>query len=140
MTRPTATLLQRLRARLWYAWGLSLCYTGHRTAERSFYEAGVGAFKRAAALWPGFAQAHYRSGIIKGREMGHYRAAIIDLDRATSLSPEWPEPYLQRGLFHRFHGEPPEAIAELERYVALAGAGYWRDEARRQIDMLRAEL
>jgi tetratricopeptide (TPR) repeat protein len=140
MTSSTTTsLLQRLRARLWYAWGLSLCYTGHRTAERSYYEAGVEAFKRAASLWPQFAPAHYRSGIIKGREMGHYRAAIIDLDRATNLSPEWPEPYLQRGLFHRFNNSPAEAISELERFIELGGSGFWRGEAERQLMLIRAD-
>lgn len=141
MLRPTTTsLLVRLRARFWYAWGLSLCYSGHRTAERSYYESGVGAFKRAIGLWPEFAQAHYRSGIIKGREMGHYRAAIIDLDRATNLSPDWPEPYLQRGLFHRFNNSPDEAISELERFIELGGSGFWRGEAERQLMLIRADI
>jgi tetratricopeptide (TPR) repeat protein len=131
---------QRLQARFWYAWGMSLCYSGQRTADRSFYEAAVSAFQRATRLWPTFASAFYRSGLIKGREMGLYRAAIIDLDRATNVMPEWPEPYLQRGLFHRFNNSPHEAISELERYIELGGTGFWRGEAERQIMLIRADL
>lgn len=138
-TLPTS-FWRRMQARFWYAWGLSLCHAGNRTADRSFYEAGITAFKRATILWPEYAQPFYQGGIIKGREMGHYRAAIIDLDRATRLCPEWPEPYLQRGLFHRFNNSPLEAIAELERYIELGGSGFWRAEAERQILRIRADL
>jgi hypothetical protein len=59
---------------------------------------------------------------------------------ASELRPNWADPYLQRGLFHRFHGHPQDAIADLERYISLADAGYWRDEAQRQLAMLRADL
>ncbi len=130
----------RLLARCWYAWGLSLCYNGHRLAERSFYESGVRAFGRATRLWPDFARAYYRSGLIRGRELGEYQAALADLGQAIALLPEWPDPYLQRGLFKRFHGETAAAIADLQCYIDLGGAGYWRSEAERQISLLRAEL
>jgi tetratricopeptide (TPR) repeat protein len=139
-TTTTTSFWRRLRARFWYAWGLSLCYSGQRAAERSFYESAVSSFQRATRLWPEFALAYYRSGLIKGREMGLYRAAIIDLDRATNLLPEWPEPYLQRGLFHRFNNSPQEAISELERFIELGGTGFWRTEAERQLMLIRADL
>lgn len=135
----SASLLRRVRARLWYAWGLSLCYNGNRSADRSFYQAGIASFSRAAALWPEMASAYYRRGLIRGRELGEYQAAIRDLERASALRPEWPEPYLQRGLFHRFHGQPAAAAPELRRYIELAAPGYWRDEAGRQLALIQGE-
>lgn len=133
-------LWERLRARWWYIWGLSLCYRGNRAHEQSYYRAGVESFGRALRIWPGYAPAHYRRGLIRGRELAEHRAAIADLSRASELRPDWADPYLQRGLFQRFHGDPRAAIADLERYVALADAGYWRDEAMRQIELIRGEL
>lgn len=135
-----SSLVARLQARCWYAWGLSLCYTGNRLHDRSYYRAGVDAFQRAVKCWPRFAQAWYRRGLMRGRELGEYAAAIADLEQASGLRPEWPEPYLQRGLFHRFNNSPRQASAELRRYLELAPAGYWRDEATRQLAQLASEL
>ncbi|GAB4442962.1 MAG: hypothetical protein OHK0015_42300 [Chloroflexi bacterium OHK40] len=137
--RSRTSPLGRLAARWWYLWGLSLCYSGHLLADRSFYRGGVWSFARAARLWPEFAAAHYQRGLIRGRELGEYAAAISDLERASALRPEWPEPYLQRGLLHRFNGAPGRAVGELRRFVELAPAGYWREEATRQIASLERE-
>ncbi len=133
---PRPALGNRLLARWHYAWGLSLCLAGHRTTERSFYTAGVAAFSRAAKIWPTFAPAFYRRGVIRGRELGEYQAAIADLTQAGMLQPDWPEPYLQRGLFHRFNHQTTAALTDLRRYMELAPAGFWRDEAERQIAIL----
>lgn len=134
-----ASLWARLLARWWYAWGLSLCYAGGRTHERSFFQAGVASLARATRCWPAFAAAHLQRGAIRGRELGEYAAAVTDLARAASLRPDWPEPYLQRGLLHRFNGRADLARADLAQYIALAPPGYWRDEAARQIEALQAE-
>ena len=83
--------------------------------------------------------ARVRARLIRGRELGEYAAAIADLERASVLRPEWPEPYLQRGLFHRFNGTSSQALAELGRFVELAPPGYWRDEASRQIAAIEGE-
>ena len=136
-SRPA--LGSRLLAHWHYAWGLSLCLAGHRTADQSFYAAGVAAFSRAAQIWPTFAPAFYRRGLIRGRELGEYRAAIADLDQAGALRPDWPEPYLQRGLFHRFNHQPTAALTDLRRYAELAPPGFWRDEAERQIALIAHE-
>jgi tetratricopeptide (TPR) repeat protein len=133
-------LWHRTHARWWYIWGLSLCYRGNRSHEQSDYRAGIESFSRALRVWPGYAPALYRRGVIRGRELGEHRAAIADLTRASEIRPDWADPYLQRGLFQRFHGDPHDAIADLERYIALAETGYWCDEARRLITMLRAEI
>lgn len=133
-SRPA--LGSRLLARWHYAWGISLCLAGHRLTDRSFYVAGVDAFSRAAQIWPTYAPAFYRRGLIRGRELGEYHAAIADLDQAGALQPDWPEPYLQRGLFHRFNHQPAAALVDLRRYTELASPGFWRDEAERQIVLI----
>lgn len=137
LARPS--LFRRLLARWWHIWGLSLCYTGASRADRTFYKAGAWSFRRATQLWPQYAQAHYQLGLIRGRELGEYQAAVADLERSSALRPDWPEPYLQRGLLHRFNHQPALAATELRRFIELAPPGYWRDEAQRQIAMLRDE-
>jgi tetratricopeptide (TPR) repeat protein len=139
MSRSLSRLLGRLSARWWYVWGLSLCYTGNTSSERSFYAAGAWSFARAARLWPDFAAAHYQLGLIRGRELREYKAAVLDLERASALRPEWPEPYLQLGLLHRFNGAAPLAAAALRKYLELAPTGYWREEAQQQLDALDEE-
>lgn len=131
---------QRLLAYWWYAWGQSVCHAGNRTAEQAFYRHGVRSFARATRLWPDFAPAYYWSGLIRGRELSEYSAAVADLGRAIALRPEWPEPYLQRGLFHRFNGAPAAALSDLQRYLELGGDPYWRSEAARHIQQLQVEL
>lgn len=134
------TPLRRALAYWWYAWGLSWCYWGIRGANQSFFRAGIRAFDRALRLWPGFAKGYYRRGLIRGRELGDHAAAIADMTRASELAPAWDAPYLQRGLFERFHGDQRAALADLGHYLTLARDPLWRGEAERQIAMIRAEL
>src|SRR5262245_45484009 len=94
---------RRILAYCWYGWGLSWCYWGIRTAEQSFFRAGIRAFDRAIRIWPQFAGGFYRRGIIRGRELSEHDAGVADLSRAIELAPDWADPYLQRGLFQRFH-------------------------------------
>ncbi|EFO81246.1 TPR repeat-containing protein [Oscillochloris trichoides DG-6] len=133
-------LWKQLYARWWYVWGLSLCYTGNRTCERAFYQAGVVSFGRALRIWPTYAHAYYQRGIIRGRELREPEAAIEDLSQASLLDPTWPEPYLHRGLLQRYHGDPHAAMVDLAYYVTLAEPGYWRTEALQQIEQLRSNL
>lgn len=133
------SLARRLLARWWYVWGLSLCYWGSRTHEPSFFRAGANAFGRATRWRPNLAQAYYQRGAVRGRELGEYEAAIADLTRAVELDPEWPEPYLQRGLHYRFNGDVEAAKSDLARYLELAPEGSWRDEAVRQLAALEGD-
>lgn len=131
---------RRALAYWWYAWGLSWCYWGLRTHDRLFFRAGIRSFSRAIRVWPDFAGAFYQRGLICGRELGEYQAAIDDLTRAISLHPVWPEPYLQRGLLQRFHGEPRTALEDLRHYLTIAESTEWRAEAERQIAMIEQDL
>lgn len=138
--QPTISPLRRILAYWWFAWGQSCCYWGIRTAERALFRAGISSFNTAIHTWPEFSGAYYRRGLIRGRELGEHREAIRDMTRVIELSPEWPEPYLQRGLFERFHGDQQAALADLQTYLSLGGDMYWRLEAERQIQQLRTEL
>lgn len=137
--QATATW-RRMLAYCWYAWGLSWCHWGIRTAEQAFFRAGIRSFDRAVRIWPQFAGGFYRRGVIRGRELSEHSAGIADLSRAIALSPDWAEPYLQRGLFQRFHGDLHAAIADLQHYITLTDDPFWRGEAERQITMIQAEL
>ncbi len=139
-TISTVSRWRRWLARWWYAWGLSLCHTGYRLTDRSFYEGGIRSFDRATGLWPTYPWAYYQRGLIRGRELNQYHAAVSDLTMAIELQPDWPEAYLQRGLFHRFNSVPEAALADLHYYLELGGEDYWQNEARRHISQLQAEL
>ncbi len=131
---------QRLQAGWWYLYGLSLCQIGLRTVDREVYRQAVRAFDRSLAVWPDLATVLYQRGLIRGRELGEYHAAIRDLEAATRIRPDWPDPYLQRGLFHRDRNHSRAAIAELTEYVRLAPPGFWRTEAERILAQIQAEL
>lgn len=139
MELTTTPLWRRFLARWWYAWGLSLCYAAGRAQDRKLFQAGARSFGRAIGSWPAFAQAYYQRGALRGRELGEYQGAVADLSRAAELDPSWPDPYLERGLLHRFNGAAAAAREDLTRYLELAPAGPWRDEAERQLAALGAE-
>ena len=123
-----------------YAWGLSWCAWGIRTASPALFRAGIRSFDRALRLWPAFARGYYRRGLIRGRELNEHAAGIADMGRAIAIDPQWPAPYLQRGLFERFHGDLRAALADLQQYVAISDDPFWRGEAERQIAMIQADL
>ncbi len=135
----TPTRWQRWRAQAWFFWGASLCYWGVQTHERALFRAGVGSFGRAIAAWPGMAAAYYRRGLIRGRELGEIAEAQADMTQAIALDGNWPEPYLQRGLFERFHGTPQAALSDLREFLRLGGSPTWRAEAERQITAIESE-
>ena len=140
MTEPVIAAWRRALAYWCYVWGLSWCAWGIRSANRSFFRAGIRSFDRALRLWPAFARSYYRRGLIRGRELNEHAAGIADMGRAIAIEPEWPAPYLQRGLFERFHGDPRAALADLQQYVAISDDAFWRSEAERQIAMIQAEI
>ena len=139
-TEPEIAAWRRALAYWWYAWGLSWCSWGLRSANQSFFRAGIRSFDRALRLWPAFARGYYRRGLIRGRELNEHAAGIADMGRAIAIDPEWPAPYLQRGFFELFHGDPRTALTDLQHYVAISDDTFWRGEAERQIAMIHTEL
>lgn len=133
---------QRLIAQAWFIWGQSISYWGNRLVSKTLYEWAVRAYGRAVSTWPEHAQAYCRRGVIRGRELNDYTGAVRDLTVAIELGPEWPEPYLQRGLLHRFHGAATaeRALADLRRYLELGPSEWWRVEVERQIANIESEI
>jgi tetratricopeptide (TPR) repeat protein len=130
---------RRYAAYACYYWGLSLNHWGLRTSEQSFYRAAVGSFQRAVGLWPQLSVAYYRSGLTRSRELGEYEQGIADFTQAITLDPEWPEPYLQRGLVQRFHGNLQAAVDDLRCYLSLETHSHWRQEAERQLAQIERD-
>lgn len=135
-----APFWRRALAYWWYAWGLSWCQWGLRSADPRYFRSGVRAFDRSIRVWPSFAAGVYRRGLIRGRELNQPHEAITDLTRAIALAPEWPDPYLQRGLLLRYSGSPEAAADDLRRFIALAPGSAWHAEAERQLAAIQHDL
>jgi tetratricopeptide (TPR) repeat protein len=133
---------QRLLSRIYFVWGQSCTYWGHRLLSQRTYRWAVGSYTRAHELDPAWGRPLLRRGMIRGRELDDYAGAIRDLTDAMERQPDWAEPYLQRGLLHAFHGfvSAQRAIDDFERFLALAPAHSWREEAEHQIQRLRADI
>lgn len=136
----TQLFVQRVIARAWLLWGLSLNQWGLITGSRSFYNAAISSFSHAARIWPAFAEAYLWRGIVRSRELGQHEQGLDDLGRAIEYAPELAEAYLRRGLIQRFHGDLHAAIADLRRFIALAPGSSWCAEAERQITQLEQEM
>ncbi|HEY1012727.1 MAG TPA: hypothetical protein VGE07_08495 [Herpetosiphonaceae bacterium] len=136
------SFVKRALSRWWFAWGQSTTYWANRMVSPRLYEEAVGSFTRATEYDPAWPRPLLRRGTIRGRELADYAGAVRDLTRAIELATQSPEPYLQRGLLHAFHGlhAAERAIDDFERFLELAPAHSWRDEARQQIGRLQAEL
>ncbi|KAB8140906.1 hypothetical protein F8S13_21915 [Chloroflexia bacterium SDU3-3] len=134
---PQLPLWRRWASYFFYAWGLSMTQWGLFTHERGFFGLARGSFGRALGLRPSFAAAYLRRGVLLCRELGEVAVGLEDLDRAVACAPEWGEAYLQRGLVRRFHGDPQQAAADLERFLALEPGSPWGGEAANQLAQLR---
>jgi tetratricopeptide (TPR) repeat protein len=102
--------------------------------------AAIEHYTRATAHDPTYAQAYYSRGVLYWREVGHCRRAVQDLTTVLELVPTWAEARFNRGLAHALCGEPDEAIADFERYLADGTDEFWLESARRQLASLRDEL
>ncbi len=79
---PDIALWRRALDYWWYTWGLSLCYWGIRTAEQSFFRAGVRSFDRAIHVWPGYPHIIETSRLV----LAHLGQELLPLfGRAKSL-------------------------------------------------------
>ncbi len=132
-------LVIRLRARWHYVLGVFHRSRGNDTLSRAAYEDAIAELTHAIELDPDLAQAHNARGVIYWRELNDYPRAIRDFSRALELNPRIANAYLNRGLSRVFGhiGTAEESIADFERFLALSKDGYWRIEARNQIERLK---
>ncbi|GHH90708.1 hypothetical protein GCM10017779_11650 [Streptomyces capillispiralis] len=80
------------------------------------YAAGPG---RGVALAPGTAARVYRGRAVSRAVRGDYRAALTDLDRALTLTPDDARSRALRGEYLRILRRHDDAVRDLERAVAL---------------------
>jgi tetratricopeptide (TPR) repeat protein len=76
--------------------------------------------RQAIRLDPGFAQAHFRLGIIL-EDLERPQEAVAELREAARIDPLYPEPHL--GLARIYHklGQEPQAREEVQTYLRLHG-------------------
>jgi Tfp pilus assembly protein PilF len=68
---------------------------------------------------------------------GDGTAAAEAFSRAVALQPEWPDAYHERAIANLTLGETEHALADLERYLALAPRGPMADDAALRLEELR---
>lgn len=129
-------------------WVVSRIYRRLADAHRHFgnmygnvqeHRAAVGNYTRAVHLDPAYHQALFSRGLVYWRELREYQQAIQDLTRVLELDPSWAEAYFNRAIAYRLQGEPENAIADLERYLAEGSDEGWLASAERQLAELRME-
>jgi tetratricopeptide (TPR) repeat protein len=63
--------------------------------------------------------------------------AIAYYSKAIELSPEYAIPYVKRGIIYQEQGTLQAAIADFEQVKTLAIHATWREEAERQLELLK---
>ena len=83
------------------------------------YAEALADYKRAIAIAPGFASAHWRRGkanLLYGRDLP---AALNDLDEAIRLDPLQAEFFVTRASILGWLGEPDRAMADLNKALSV---------------------
>jgi tetratricopeptide (TPR) repeat protein len=130
--------LRPLVARLYFLRGNFHRHFGNMSGERPEYEWAANDFTRAIELDPDFVSAHYNRGVLYWRELANYYRAIHDLTRVIELAPHRYEAWLNRAIAHQQRGDLAEAIADLEHYLTIATDPAWRENAERQLNLIKA--
>ncbi len=86
-------------------------------------------------------RAHYLRAVAH-MHLEQYDAGIAALTDGIALRPEHAFYYFERGQLHEALGHTAEAVADFERYLALAGAdgGELAQRARHRLGLLRGGL
>ena len=111
---------------------------GNISGERREYEWAVNDFSRAIDLRPGFVSAHYDRGVLYWRELENFYRAIRDMTRVIELAPGRREAWFNRAIAYHLRGDSPQAISDLEYYLAVAQDSTWRANAESQLVMIKA--
>lgn len=115
-------------------------HMGNLYANAQEHRAAVGNYSRAIRLDPAYSQALFSRGLVYWRELGNYDGAVADLTQVLELDPSWAEAYFNRAIAYRMRGEPDNAIADLERYLAEGSDAFWLESAARQLAELCSDL
>ena len=78
---------------------------------------------------------HYRDGTALVID-GEYEKAIVELNKAIELDPEYAEAYYNRGLAYNNSGEMAKAISDYEKCVELSNDPELLEAAQMRLDAL----
>lgn len=95
------------------------------------YDAALGQFSAALAIWPGNAQAYLERGNAQNA-LGDTAEALADWTRAIDADPRLAAAYTARGTYYRVHGETEKALTDLNRSLEIkpsVDAYYQRGQA-----------
>jgi serine/threonine protein kinase/Flp pilus assembly protein TadD len=111
---PLALQATRLDPRDFWAWfTLGLCH------ERLTQDVDAAAcFGTCIALRPDSPFGWFNRGVVQLRR-GDFDKADLDLERASSLDPKWPEPFLERAITESESGKPALAVQNYTRAIEL---------------------
>jgi tetratricopeptide (TPR) repeat protein len=128
---------QAFRARWHFIRATFHRYWGNTGSGRIAHERAVEAFSRAIEIDPYFADAHMQRGILYWREIQNYHHAIRDMTRVLELDPDRAEALYHRALAYQARGDFDQAIADYERFLAVAGESVLRESAQIQLEGVR---
>lgn len=123
---------------LLYTWGGLHRYFGIQNSLAREHERAVHYFSRAYEVDPTFRAARLHRGILLGRELGRIDEAIADFDALLAEDPTYSLALFNRGIMWMENGRYPQALADMEAYLAQADPGdeNWPD-AQRIVRLLR---
>ncbi len=79
---------------------------------------------------------HYKNGTVLVID-GEYEEAIVELNKAIELDPEYADAYYYRGLAYDKSGEVAKAISDYEKCIELSNDPEVVKSAQELLDKLR---
>lgn len=129
--------LKAVRARWHFIRATFHRHWGNLGSGRIAYERAVDQFTCAIELDPAFTSAYFHRGVLFWREIQNYHHAIRDLTRVLDLEPQRTDALFTRALSYQSRGDFDQAIADLERFLAVDGDSPWRASAEVQLSGAR---
>jgi lipoprotein NlpI len=117
---------------LLYTWGGLHRYFGIQNSMAREFERAVHYFSRAYNVDPTFRAARLHRGILLGRELGRIDEAIADFDALLTEDPTYSLALFNRAMMWMENGRYPQALADMEAYVAQSDPSdeNWNDANR----------
>lgn len=117
---------------LLYTWGGLHRYFGIQNSMAREFERAVHYFSRAYNVDPTFRAARLHRGILLGRELGRIDEAIADFDALLAEDPTYSLALFNRAMMWMENGRYPQALADMEAYVAQSDPSdeNWPDAQR----------
>jgi len=117
---------------LLYTWGGLHRYFGIQNSMAREFERAVHYFSRAYNVDPTFRAARLHRGILLGRELGRIDEAIADFDALLAEDPTYSLALFNRAMMWMENGRYPQALADMEAYVAQSDPNdeNWPDAQR----------